>query len=181
MKINHEFEVLVNGRYCLAEGSIDCDVDPGDPGVRTFSNGDPGYPPTAASAEATGCSMIVTDYESGRVVATYADLDEALAAADRQWAAIDGLMPRWYYLVEPVVAKLARWFPWLGRAVVEAAYDADAVVTRRAAKMAAARAEDPPRYTYFTSPRERLEEDLMEAALADACDDGPEYERDDDD
>lgn len=53
VKGEHGWVVEVEGEdhTLTIEGTVDYDVTPGDPGVRTFRNGDPGYPPTPPEVE----------------------------------------------------------------------------------------------------------------------------------
>jgi hypothetical protein len=47
---NDTIELLGNSELQI-EGTADYTVTPGDPGVRTFRNGDPGYPPSPPEVE----------------------------------------------------------------------------------------------------------------------------------
>ena len=59
MKVNAKVNigrVEIGGVIVLEDAEVEGDFEytPGDPGVRTFSNGDPGYPPTHAEAKWMG-------------------------------------------------------------------------------------------------------------------------------
>ena len=53
-----------NGEPAELDGTLQVNFIPGDPGVRTFSNGDPGYPPTPPEIEVHGCKLTVS-WDSG--------------------------------------------------------------------------------------------------------------------
>lgn len=61
----------------LRRTCFDCriaEIDPGDPGCRTFSNGDPGYPPEPATA-------ICTDPLAGKMAEEYDDIQHGINQA----------------------------------------------------------------------------------------------------
>ena len=51
-------EVSFGPAVGVVKGTATCYYEPGDPGVRTFPNGDPGYPPDGPTCEVVGIEVV---------------------------------------------------------------------------------------------------------------------------